>query len=116
MNSRSPRSAWGSRSQREGAAMSRWSRASRSAHSSSTQPSVPAQQGRAQPPSAPARGGAERRDRLAEPQQRAQVEAEATPEVRGPLAGDPLALALPTFIVGSVALGMVLVGFVTPVG
>jgi succinate-acetate transporter protein len=48
--------------------------------------------------------------------QQAQVEAEATPELTGPLAGDPLALALPTFIVGSVALGMVLVGFVSPLG
>jgi hypothetical protein len=44
------------------------------------------------------------------------VEAEATPEVRGPLAGDPLSLGLPSFIVGSVALGMVLVGFVSPLG
>jgi uncharacterized protein len=86
--------------------MSRWSRASSSAQSSSTQqPSVPAQQG---PP--------ETRERLAEPQQRAQVEAEATPEVRGPLAGDPLSLGLPSFIAGSVALGMVLVGFVSPLG
>jgi len=86
--------------------MSRWIRASRSAQSSSTQqPSVPAQQG---PP--------ETRERLAEPQQRAQVEAEATPEVRGPLAGDPLSLGLPSFIAGSVALGMVLVGFVSPLG
>jgi succinate-acetate transporter protein len=40
------------------------------------------------------------------------VEAEATPEVKGILAGDPLALGLPSFIVGSVALGMVLIGFV----
>ena len=86
--------------------MSRWSRASRSAQSSSTQqPSVPAQQG---PP--------ETRERLAEPQQRVQVEAEATPEVRGPLAGDPLSLGLPSFIAGSVALGMVLIGFVSPLG
>ena len=85
--------------------MSRWIRASRSAQSSSTQqPSVPAQQ------------GPETRERLAEPQQRAQVEAEATPEVRGPLAGDPLSLGLPSFIAGSVALGMVLVGFVSPLG
>ena len=44
------------------------------------------------------------------------IEAEATPEVSGPLAGDPLSLGLPTFIVGSVALGMVLVGFVSPLG
>jgi uncharacterized protein len=87
--------------------MSRWSRASSSAKPSSTQqPSVPAQQGPPEP---------ETRERLAEPQ-RAQVEAEATPEVRGPLAGDPLALALATFVVGSVALGMVLVGFVSPLG
>ena len=85
--------------------MSRWSRASSSAQSRSTQqPSVPAQQ------------GPETRERLAEPQQRAQVEAEATPEVRGPLAGDPLSLGLPSFIAGSVALGMVLVGFVSPLG
>jgi len=66
---------------------------------------VPAQQG---PP--------ETRERLAERQQQAQVEAEATPEVRGPLAGDPLSLGLPSFIAGSVALGMVLVGFVSPLG
>jgi uncharacterized protein len=89
------------------------SSASSSAQPGSTQQasaSVPAQQG---PP--------ETRERLTEAErlregQRAQVEAEATPEVRGPLAGDPLALALPVFIVGSVALGMVLVGFVSPLG
>jgi succinate-acetate transporter protein len=46
----------------------------------------------------------------------AAVEQEATPEVTGPLAGDPLALGLPSFIVGSVALGMVLIGFVSPLG
>ncbi|HMH93857.1 MAG TPA: GPR1/FUN34/YaaH family transporter, partial [Streptosporangiaceae bacterium] len=46
----------------------------------------------------------------------AAVEAEATPEATGPLAGDPLALGLPSFIIGSVALGMVLVGFVSPLG
>src|SRR5215469_17446311 len=104
MYSRSPRSAWGSRSQREGAAMSRWGRTSSSAQSSSTQqPSVPAQQGPPETRERPAEA-----ERMAEGQ-RAQVEAEATPEVRGPLAGDPLALALPAFIVGSVALGMVLV-------
>jgi succinate-acetate transporter protein len=40
------------------------------------------------------------------------VQAEATPEVTGLLAGDPLALGLPSFIVGSVALGLVLIGFV----
>lgn len=51
-----------------------------------------------------------------ETRQKEEIEAEATPEVRGPLAGDPLALGLPTFIVGSVALGMVLVGFVSPLG
>lgn len=51
-----------------------------------------------------------------EPPQRGQVEAEATPEVTGLLAGDPLSLGLPSFIVGSVALGMVLVGFVSPLG
>jgi uncharacterized protein len=44
------------------------------------------------------------------------VEAEATPGLRGPLAGDPLALGMPSFIVGSVALGMVLIGFVSPLG
>jgi succinate-acetate transporter protein len=51
-----------------------------------------------------------------EPTQKAQVEAEATPEVTGPLAGDPLSLGLPSFIVGSVALGMVLIGFVSALG
>jgi uncharacterized protein len=61
-------------------------------------PSVPAQQG------------------PVEPTQQAVIEAEATPEVTGPLAGDPLSLGLPSFIVGSVALGMVLVGFVSSVG
>jgi succinate-acetate transporter protein len=75
------------------------------AQSSSTQQaSVPAQQ-----------GSPETRPRPPEAQQGA-VEAEATPEVSGPLAGDPLALGLPSFIVGSVALGMVLVGFVSPLG
>jgi succinate-acetate transporter protein len=44
------------------------------------------------------------------------VEAEATPEVTGTLAGDPLSLGLPSFIIGSVALGMVLIGFVSPLG
>jgi succinate-acetate transporter protein len=48
--------------------------------------------------------------------QQAPVEAEATPEVTGPLAGDPLSLGLPAFIIGSVALGMVLIGFVSPLG
>jgi len=42
----------------------------------------------------------------------AAVQAEATPEVTGLLAGDPMALGLPSFIVGSVALGLVLVGMV----
>jgi uncharacterized protein len=42
----------------------------------------------------------------------AAVQAEAAPEVTGLLAGDPLALGLPSFIVGSVALGLVLVGMV----
>jgi uncharacterized protein len=89
----------------------RWGRTSSSAQSSSTQqPSVPAQQGPPETRERPAEA-----ERMAEGQ-RAQVEAEATPEVRGPLAGDPLALALPAFIVGSVALGMVLVGFVSPLG
>src|SRR5712691_1704078 len=63
-----------------------------------------------QAPSVPAQTGP------VEPTQQALVEAEATPEVTGPLAGDPLALGLPSFIVGSVALGMVLVGFVSPIG
>jgi succinate-acetate transporter protein len=48
--------------------------------------------------------------------QQGPVEAEVTPEVTGPLAGDPLALGLPSFIVGSVALGLVLIGFVSPLG
>jgi uncharacterized protein len=48
--------------------------------------------------------------------QQGPIEAEATPEVTGPLAGDPLTLGLPSFIVGSVALGMVLIGFVSPLG
>jgi uncharacterized protein len=51
-----------------------------------------------------------------EPVQQGPVEAEATPEVTGPLAGDPLSLGLPSFIIGSVALGMVLIGFVSPLG
>jgi uncharacterized protein len=55
-------------------------------------------------------------DRVRQDSVEAAVEAEATPEVKGPLAGDPLALGLPSFIVGSVALGMVLVGFVSPLG
>ena len=76
-----------------------------SAQSSSTQQaSVPTQPG---PP--------ETRPRPTEAQQ-GPVEAEATPEVSGPLAGDPLSLGLPSFIIGSVALGMVLVGFVSPLG
>jgi succinate-acetate transporter protein len=65
---------------------------------------VPAQQG---PPEAQA---AEARTQARE------VAEETTPEVTGPLAGDPLSLGLPSFIVGSVALGMVLVGFVSPFG
>lgn len=41
------------------------------------------------------------------------LEAEpAPPAVAGPLLGDPAALGLPSFIVGSVALGLVLVGMV----
>jgi len=51
-----------------------------------------------------------------EPAQQGPIEAEATPEVTGPLAGDPLSLGLPSFIIGSVALGMVLIGFVSPLG
>ena len=108
--SRSPRSVWRSRTHREGAATSQ----SRSAPPSSTQqPSVPAQQG---PPETETRQRIPEEQRAVPEVQRALVEAEATPGVRGPLAGDPLALALPTFIVGSVALGMVLVGFVSPLG
>lgn len=97
---------WGSRSHRESTATAEaepTSAQSGSTQASSAQASVPAQHG---PP--------ETRERI--PGQRGQVEAEATPEVRGPLAGDPLALGLPSFIVGSVALGMVLVGFVSPLG
>jgi uncharacterized protein len=56
----------------------------------------------------------EARDVRDDRSQAQQVEAETTPEVKGPLGGDPLALGLPAFIVGSVALGMVLVGFVSP--
>jgi uncharacterized protein len=97
---------WGSRSHRESTA---------TAEAQPQQASVPSQQGppetRERIPDQPGRaegeGGLE---------QRARVEAEVTPEVRGPLAGDPLALGLPSFIVGSVALGMVLVGFVSPLG
>jgi uncharacterized protein len=77
-----------------------------------------AQQGRAEArqASVPAQQGpVEARQRPVEAQQ-GPVEAEATPEVTGPLAGDPLSLGLPSFIVGSVALGMVLVGFVSPLG
>ena len=40
------------------------------------------------------------------------VEEITEPAATGPLAGDPLALGLPCFIVGSVALGLVLVGVV----
>jgi hypothetical protein len=39
-------------------------------------------------------------------------QAEAAATVPGPLLGDPAALGLPSFIVGSVALGLVLVGMV----
>jgi hypothetical protein len=72
--------------------------------------SVPAQQ------TGPEAQGRETETRLAEGRQAAEVEAETTPEVTGPLAGDPLSLGLPSFIVGSVALGMVLIGFVSPLG
>jgi uncharacterized protein len=100
---------WGSRSHRDAAA------------TTEAQPQVPPQQG---PPETRERipGQQDRVEGEATPEarggleQRARVEAEATPEVRGPLAGDPLALGLPSFIVGSVALGMVLVGFVSPLG
>ena len=40
------------------------------------------------------------------------VEVVEAAAVSGPLAGDPMALGLPTFIVGSVALGLTLVGMV----
>jgi succinate-acetate transporter protein len=97
--------------------MSRWSRASRSAQSGSTQqPSVPPQPSVQPQPSVPTQQGPETRERIPESQQKAQVQAEATPGLRGPLAGDPLALGMPSFIVGSVAFGMVLVGFVSPLG
>jgi len=67
--------------------------------------------------SVPAQHGSPETEAMARtPDQRAEVEREVTPEVRGPLAGDPLALGLPAFIVGSVALGLVLVGFVSPLG
>ena len=69
-------------------------------------PAVPAQQGAYEA----AQHGA------VEGTQPGPIEAEATPEVTGPLAGDPLSLGLPSFIVGSVALGMVLIGFVSPLG
>jgi len=72
--------------------------------------SVPAQQ------AGPEAQGRDTEPRLAEGRQGAEVEAETTPQVTGPLAGDPLSLGLPSFIVGSVALGMVLIGFVSPLG
>jgi len=72
--------------------------------------SVPAQQ------AGPEAQGRETEPRMAEGRQAAEVEAETTPQVTGPLAGDPLSLGLPSFIVGSVALGMVLIGFVSPLG
>ena len=37
---------------------------------------------------------------------------QAAPTVAGPLAGDPTVIGLPSFIVGSIALGLVLVGMV----
>jgi uncharacterized protein len=40
------------------------------------------------------------------------AEEEVAAPVAGPLAGDPMSLGLPTFIVGSVALGLTLVGMV----
>jgi uncharacterized protein len=83
----------------------------------SSSQSSSAQTSSAQQASVPAQQGAPETDTRARvPDQRAQVEREVTPEVTGPLAGDPLALGLPTFIVGSVALGLVLVGFVSPLG
>jgi succinate-acetate transporter protein len=44
--------------------------------------------------------------------QAAEVAKEAEVAVTGPLAGDPMALGLPVFIVGSLALGLTLVGMV----
>ena len=72
--------------------------------------SVPAQH------TGPETQGTAAEGRLAEGRQAQEVAAETTPEVTGPLAGDPLSLGLPSFIVGSVALGMVLIGFVSPLG
>lgn len=72
------------------------------------QASVPAQQG---PPA-----GQTAEARMAEGRQAQEVTEETTPEVTGPLAGDPLSLGLPAFIVGSIALGLVLIGFVSPLG
>jgi uncharacterized protein len=72
------------------------------------QASVPAQQGPPEAQTAEARA--------AEGGQAREVVEETTPEVTGPLAGDPLSLGLPAFIVGSIALGMVLIGFVSPLG
>lgn len=54
-----------------------------------------------------------------EAETRRPAEAQQAPEAAAPtgfFAGDPLSLGLPVFIVGSVALGMVLVGFVSPLG
>jgi uncharacterized protein len=89
------------------------------ARPSSGQSSSSQQASSAQQASVPAQHGSpetETETRARVPDQRAEVEREVTPEVRGPLAGDPLALGLPAFIVGSVALGLVLVGFVSPLG
>src|SRR5260370_29256065 len=48
--------------------------------------------------------------------QQGSVEAEVTPEVSGRRAGGPLSRGLPCLIIGWEALGMVLVGFVSPLG
>jgi uncharacterized protein len=63
-------------------------------------------EGSARPEAAQAAGPAE----AAEPET-AQAEA-AQAAATGPMAGDPMALGLPTFIVGSLALGLTLVGMV----
>jgi succinate-acetate transporter protein len=85
--------------------------------SSAQDSSQQASSAQSQQASVPAQHGSPETEAMARTgEQRAEVEREVTPEVRGPLAGDPLALGLPAFIVGSVALGLVLVGFVSPLG
>jgi succinate-acetate transporter protein len=54
-------------------------------------------------------------DRAADSSPQPVAHAEEAPAVAGPLTGDPGMLGLPSFIVGSVALGLVLVG-VVPAG